>query len=86
MEAQQRLYGHLRHLTPEQRAWIEMLLAEGEQALPNEQKVVRAEAIAMLAQMFTTEDWQAIAHVASQTMTKDILQMGQEAAVPTLVT
>jgi hypothetical protein len=59
-------------------------LAEGEQALPNEQKVIRAEAIAMLAQMFTTDDWQAIAHVASQTMAKEILQMGREAAVLTL--
>ncbi|MBE9140681.1 hypothetical protein IQ254_26355 [Nodosilinea sp. LEGE 07088] len=84
MEAQKCLYGHLRHLTPEQTAWIEVLLAEGEQASPNDQKVIRAEAIAMLAQMFTTEDWQAIAHVASQTMAKDILQIGQEAAVPTL--
>ena len=84
MEAQKCLYGHLRHLTPEQTAWIEMLLAEGEQTLPNEQKVVRAEAIAMLAQMFTPEDWQAMANAASQTMAKDILQMGQEAAVPTL--
>ena len=61
MEAQKCLYDHLRHLTPEQTAWIEVLLAEGEQALPNEQKVIRAEAIAMLAQMFTTEDWQALA-------------------------
>ena len=64
MEAQKCLYGHLRHLTPEQTAWIEMLLAEGEQAVPNEQKVIRAEAITMLAQMFTTEDWQAIAYAA----------------------
>nr|WP_238718285.1 hypothetical protein [Petrachloros mirabilis] len=84
MEAQKCLYGHLRHLTLEQTDWIEMLLAEGEQALPEEQKVIRAEAIAMLAQMFTTEEWQAIAHVASQTMTKAILQMGQEPAVSTL--
>ena len=84
MEAQQRLYGHLRHPTPEQTAWIEMLLAEGEQASPNDQKVIRAGAIAMLAQIFTTEDWQAIANVASQTMAKDILQMGQEAAASTL--
>jgi hypothetical protein len=38
----------------------------------------------MLAQMFTPEDWQAMANAASQTMAKDILQMGQEAAVPTL--
>ncbi|WP_052049689.1 hypothetical protein [Leptolyngbya sp. KIOST-1] len=84
MEAQKCLYDHLRHLTPEQRAWIEMLLAEGEQVSPNEQKVIRAEAIAVLAQMLTTEDWQAIANVASQKMTKDIVQMGQEAAVPTV--
>ncbi|MBE9135626.1 hypothetical protein IQ254_00120 [Nodosilinea sp. LEGE 07088] len=86
MEAQKCLYDHLRHLTSEQTAWVEALLAEGEQALPNEQKVIRAEAIAMLAQMFTTEDWQAIANVASQTMAKDILQMGPKAAVPTLTT
>ncbi|NJL86287.1 MAG: hypothetical protein HC886_10370 [Leptolyngbyaceae cyanobacterium SM1_1_3] len=66
MEAQQRLYGHLRHLTPEQTAWIEVLLAEGEQALPNEQKVIRAEAIAMLAQMFTKEDWQGVGVAAPE--------------------
>ncbi len=84
IEAQKCLYGHLRHLTPEQTAWIEALLAEKEQALPDEQKVVRAQAVTMLAEMFTAEDWQAIADVASQTMAKDILQMGQEAAVPTL--
>jgi len=84
MEAQKCLYGHLRNLTPEQMDWIEALLAEKEQALPDEQNVVRAQAVAMLAQIFTTEDWQAIADVASQTIAKDILQKGQEAAVPTL--
>jgi hypothetical protein len=66
MEAQKCLYGHLRHLTPEQAAWIEMLLAEGEQTLPNEQKVVRAEAIAMLGQMFTPEDWQSVGVAAPE--------------------
>ena len=84
MEAQKCLYDHLRNLTPEQTDWIEALLAEKEQALPEDQKVVRAQAVTMLAQMFTAEDWQAIADVASQTMAKDILQMGQEATVPTL--
>ncbi|MFQ4139067.1 hypothetical protein PGN35_022415 [Nodosilinea sp. PGN35] len=84
MEAQKCLYRHLRNLTPEQTDWIEALLAEKEQPLPDEQKVVRAQAVTMLAEMFTAEDWQAIANVASQTMAKDILQMGQEAAVPTL--
>lgn len=85
MEAQKCLYNHLKNLTPEQTDWIEALLAEKEQALPDEQKVVRAQAVTMLAEMFTAEDWRAIANVASQTMAKDILQMGQEAVVPTLV-
>ena len=66
MEAQKCLYGHLRYLTPEQTAWIEALLAEEEQALPNEQKGVRAEAIAILAQMFTTEDWQSVGVAAPE--------------------
>jgi hypothetical protein len=84
MEAQKCLYDQLRNLTPEQTDWIEALLAEKEQAIPDEQKVVRAQAAVMLAQIFTFEDWQAIANVASQTMAKDILQMGQEAAASTL--
>ncbi|MBE9136419.1 hypothetical protein IQ254_04255 [Nodosilinea sp. LEGE 07088] len=71
MEAQICLYGHLRHLTPEQTAWIEALLAEGEQVSPNEQKVVRAEAVSLLAQIFTSEDWQTIANFADQTMKAD---------------
>jgi len=82
MEAQQCLYRHLRNLTPEQTDWIEALLAEKEQALSDEQKVVRAQAVAMLAQIFTSEDWQAIANAAAQTVSNDILQMGQKAAVP----
>ena len=53
MEAQKCLYGHLGNLTPEQTDWIKALLAEKEQALPDEQKVIRAEVIAMLAQIFT---------------------------------
>ena len=81
MEAQKCLYGHLRNLTPEQTDWIDALLAEKEQALPDEQKVVRAQAIAMLAQMFTTEDWQAIANAAAQTMANDILRIGQGSVV-----
>jgi hypothetical protein len=56
MEAQKRLYGHLKNLTPEQMDWIEALLAEKEQVLPDEQKVIRAQAVSMLAQMFTSED------------------------------
>ena len=61
MEAQQRLYRHLEQLTPEQQNWIEALLAEAEQAVPDEQKVVRAQAITWLAQLFSEEDWNALA-------------------------
>jgi len=66
MEAQKCLYDHLRYLTPEQTAWVEMLLAEGEQALPDEQKVVRAQAVTMLAQIFTSEDWQSVGVAAPE--------------------
>ena len=83
MEAQKRLYGHLRHLTSEQMAWIEALLAETERALPDEQRVIRAQAVSMLAEMFTSEDWQAIADVAAQKMVHDILRIGQKEGVPT---
>jgi hypothetical protein len=82
MEAQKRLYSHLRNLSPEQMDWIEALLAEKERALPDEQRVIRAQAVSMVAQMFTFEDWQAIADVAAQTMAHDILQIGQREGVP----
>lgn len=61
MEAQRRLYKHLEQLTSEQQDWIEALLAETEQAVPDEQKVIRAQAVAWLAQLFTEEDWNALA-------------------------
>ncbi|MBD2427423.1 hypothetical protein [Phormidium sp. FACHB-1136] len=85
LEAQKCLCSHLRKLTPEQTAWIEALLAEKEQALPDEQTVVRAQAITMLAQIFTPEDWQAIANAAAQAMANDILQIGQSSAVPVVM-
>ena len=81
IEAQKRLYGHLKNLSPEQAEWIEALLAEKEQALPDEQRVIRAQAVSMLSEIFTSEDWQAIADVAAQTMANDILQIGQREGV-----
>lgn len=85
LEAQQCLCSHLRNLTPEQTAWIEALLAEQEQALPDEQTAVRDQSVMMLAQIFTSEDWQAIANAAAQAMANDILQMGQSSAVPVVM-
>jgi len=83
MEAQKRLYSHLENLNPEQMDWIEALLAEKEKAIPDEQRVIRAQAVSMLAEMFTSEDWQAIADVAAQKIVHDILRIGQKEGVPT---
>lgn len=85
IEAQRRLYKHLEQLTPEQQDWIEVLLAEAEQAVPKEQKGVRAQAISWLAQLFTKEDWNEIAQAAAQSITHDIQHFGQEAAKQTVV-
>ena len=85
LEAQKCLCSHLRNLTPEQTAWIEALLVEKEQALPDEQTVIRTQSVTILAQIFTSEDWQAIANAAAQAMANDILQMGQSSAVPVVL-
>lgn len=79
MAAQQRLYRHLEQLTSEQTGWIEALLAEDEQSLPKEQKVMRPQVNTWLAQLFTPEDWQVIAQAASQAIAHDILKLGQQA-------
>lgn len=85
METQQRLYQHLKQLTPEQANWIEALLTEDEQALPDGQKVTRAQVITWLAQLFSEEDWQAIASTAAQALANDIQHMGRQAALQTLL-
>jgi hypothetical protein len=82
LEAQHCLYGHLRNLTPEQTAWMETLLADKEQAQPDEPQGVRADVVSLLAQIFTPDDWQAIANAAAQTMANDILRIGQDTAIP----
>jgi hypothetical protein len=55
------LFEHLQQPTPEQATWLEALLAEDAQQIAPDQKTVRLQAIAMLAQMFTEDDWQALA-------------------------
>jgi hypothetical protein len=64
---------------------IEALLAEDEQALPHEQRVIRAQAIAKLSQLFTDDDWHAIATTVSQAIAHDIRQLGRQAAEQTVV-
>ena len=80
-EARRRLYGHIERFIAEQAAWIDALLAEAKQTLPVEERTVRAQTTVMLAQMFTPEDWQALADTAAQGMAQGVLQMGQRVTV-----
>ncbi|MFE4108461.1 hypothetical protein [Almyronema epifaneia] len=80
-EAQRRLFGHLQQPTPEQVTWLEALLAEDAQKLAPEQKTVRSQAIAMLAKMFTEDDWQALARTAAEETAKGVLQVRQREAI-----
>jgi len=84
IETQRRLYKHLEQLTSEQQDWIEALLAEAEQVASEGHKGVRAQATTWLAQLFTEEDWNAIAQAASQAIAHDIQHLGQEAAKQTV--
>lgn len=84
VEAYRRLHGHLKQFMSEQAAWIEALLAEHKQQLPMVERTVRAQTTVMLAQMFTQEDWQALADTAAQGMAQGVLQWGQREAVPSV--
>jgi hypothetical protein len=84
-EAQRRLFGHLQQPTPEQAIWLEALLAEDAQKISPEQKAVRSQAIAMLAQLFTEDDWQALAQTAAEEIAKGILQVRQQEMVQAAV-
>lgn len=77
IEAQRRLHEHLQQPTPEQATWLETLLAEATQPIPPGQKTVRKQANAMLSQMLTEDDWQALAQTAAEETAKRILQVRQ---------
>jgi hypothetical protein len=85
IEAQRRLFEHLQQPTPEQATWLEALLTEDAQKIAPEQKTVRSQAIAMLAQMFTEDDWQALAQTAAEETAKGILQVRQREGVQAAV-
>ncbi len=85
IEAQRRLFEHLQQPTPEQATWLEALLAEDAQKIAPEQKTVRSQAIVMLAQMFTEDDWQALAQTAAEETAKGILQVRQREAIQPVV-
>lgn len=84
-EAQRRLFAHLQQPTPEQAIWLDALLVEDSHPITPEQKPVRQQAIARLAQMFSEDDWQALAQTAAQETAKGILQLRQQEAVQPVV-
>ena len=81
-QARQLIRQHLQALTSEQQNWVDSLLAEDEQILEPGQKTIRSQAIAMLSQMFTQEDWQILADTAAQGMAEGVLQVRHLEAVP----
>ncbi|MEL7352096.1 MAG: hypothetical protein AAF050_15115 [Cyanobacteria bacterium J06649_5] len=68
---------HLELLNPEQQAWIETLLIEDKTLERGAEKPVRQQTKAMLAEMFTADDWKRMADTAAQTIKDTVLQVGQ---------
>lgn len=65
----------LEEASPEQATWIEALLAEDLQELPQE-KPVRGETVTRLTEMLTLEDWRSLAAVASRAISAEVLRVG----------
>ena len=83
--ARQLIHQHLQTLTPGQQTWVDSLLAEDEQVLEASQRMIRSQAIAMLSQMFTQEDWQILADTAAQGMAEGVLQVRHLAAISPVI-
>lgn len=75
--ARERLYRHLRRLTEEQEDWIAALIDENNQCLPIQERPVRSQTPAILARLFTLEDWRELAEVAAEGMSHTVLQISQ---------
>lgn len=67
---------HLVSPTPNQQALIKALLIEDAQT-GGISKPVQQEVVGMLSEMFTSEDWQAMASAASQSISARVLSVGQ---------
>ena len=78
IEAQRRLYEHLQHPTPEQAKWMASLLAKTAQPAVPDQGMVPGSAIALMSQMFTDDDWQALAQTAAEATAAGIWQVRQQ--------
>jgi hypothetical protein len=76
-EARRLIRYRLQHLSPEQQIWVRRLLADPDRDLASDQQPVRSQAIAMLGDLLTQADWQALANTAAQGMAVGVLQMRQ---------
>ncbi|MBE9112902.1 hypothetical protein IQ273_26295 [Nodosilinea sp. LEGE 07298] len=76
-EARRLIRSRLQHLSPEQQAWARRLLTDPEQNLASDQQSARSEAIALLGDILTQDDWQTLANTAAQGMASGVLQMRQ---------
>lgn len=82
IEAQRRLFKRLQQPKPDQVTWLDALLAGDTQPIVLESKPVRQQAIAQqLSQIFTEEDWQALAKTAAEATEKGILHIRQREMV-----
>ena len=75
-EARRLIRYRLQHLRAEQHAWVRTLFADPNRDLADQQPV-RSQAIAMLGDLLTQEDWQKLANTAAQGMAVGVLQMRQ---------
>jgi hypothetical protein len=79
--ARRLIRNHLATPTPLQQEFIEELLAEDAQA----GYLTQQQVVAILSEVFTQEDWQAMAKAASQSISLQVLRAGQ-AQIETAVT
>lgn len=69
------LYRHLKQFMEEKKEWIEALVEEDSKHLPMEERSVRSQTISTLSQLFTSNDWEELATVASQEISQTVRQV-----------
>lgn len=81
-EARRIVRRHLRQLTPAYEAWLDTLVAEDDQHLPMEERVLRSQVVALMSSLFTQDDWQTLADIAAHGMTQNVLGVAQVETTP----
>lgn len=75
-EGQRRIWERIHHLTPEQQQYFDGLVDEHDNQA--EEKTYRIQLRSMFCTLLTSEDWQAIADAATETMRDRLLQQVTE--------